>query len=520
MSPTAELRAQIASLSLDIALQQRNLDEMHARLAQLQKELNAVPYPVLTLPTELSTEIFIRCLPPYEDDDYVGNVLDGKCAPLVLTWVCKRWRDIVLSTPALWRTFSIWHGYDKPTSSEILEISRLWLGRAGRRQLSLSITSAYSRYIPEGFPSIWKMVEEAARCLRYLRIQFSSWEHFPDLDIYRPDFPELEQLSLILDPEYSHERSPLASLRAIGTFLHCPLLNRLFLGGGVPASFLLLPYHQITHLEADDLSAELCVESLRLLPNLTSCILRWDLLKPDDDDDDDEPEHLVHANLLSLSITTISTREEPDEPDTLLLLQSLTLPSLNTLKISFSYGFTGTASVLGSFLARSSPPLQQLSVVPFGYMDDQTSVHLALSPNLRVLPLTTLHIANPSKDFLSSFFSLLAHNGRLLPQLQRVEFTDCDPHSVWTIVEQSTQSVRARNELKGCASIHSLRLVFHHPSLLFSDVVRWIRRDSFTKEVFSFIQQLKERGTDIYIGTKTESMVEEGGASDAANVCA
>ncbi|KAJ7068694.1 hypothetical protein C8F01DRAFT_1018234 [Mycena amicta] len=503
MSPTIELRAQIASLSFDIALQQQNLDEMHARLAQLQIELNAVPYPILTLPTEISTEIFIRCLPDLEDDDYMGNVLDGKWAPLVLTWVCKRWRDIVLSTPALWRTFSIWHGHDKPTSSEILEISRLWLGRAGRRQLSLSITSAHSHYMPEGFESIWQMVEEAACGLCSLEFAFGSWKHLPDLNIYRPNFPELK--NLIIDVEDYGGSWQLSSQSAIGTFLDCPLLNRLLLRGITPSS-VLLPYHQITQLEAHYWSAELCVESLRLLPNLTSCILQWDLAP-----DGDEPEHLVHANLLCLSITTIyigGEDPEPDEPDALLLLKFLTLPSLNNLKISFHYGFTGTASVLDSFLARSSPPLQKLSVVPFKFRGKRTSVHLALSRNFRVLPLTTLHVANPSKDFLTSFFSLLAHNGRFLPQLQCAELTDCDPDSVWTIVERSTKGVRARNKLEGCAWIHSLRVVFHHPSELFSDVVHWIRRDSYTKELFSLIQQLKEQGTEVYIGTQIGSMVE------------
>ncbi|KAJ7068711.1 hypothetical protein C8F01DRAFT_1247203 [Mycena amicta] len=507
MSPTAELRAQIASLSLDITLQQRNLDEMHARLAQLQKELNAVPYPILTLPTEVSTEIFIRCLPDLEDDAYVGsNVLDRKCAPLVLTWVCKRWRDIVLLTPALWRTFSIWHYYDEPPSSEILEISRLWLDRAGRRELSLSVGSGDFDYIPEGFERIWQMVEEAASGLSSLKIHFCCWEHLPDLNMYKPIFPQLKNLSLILDLEDYEGRDELSSQSAIGTFLDCPLLNRLCLHR-IPPSFVLFPYHQITdfRVDYDEMSTEDCIEILRRLPNLTSCTFWGHLLVAEDD----QPEHLVHANLLCLSITTISTADESDEPNT--LLQFLTLPSLNNLKISFESSFTGTASILDSFLTRSLPPLQKLSIIPYETMvtDTRTNVpsRLALSSNLGVLPLTTLHIANPSKDFLTSFFSSF-ESTRFLPQLQRVEFTECDPTYLWVTVEWSTKYVRARNELKGCASIRSLRIVFPHPR--FFDVEHWIRRDSSAKELFSLIQQLKEQGTKVYIGTGSKSMVEDG----------
>ncbi|KAJ6630351.1 hypothetical protein B0H10DRAFT_1649973, partial [Mycena sp. CBHHK59/15] len=55
-------------------------------------------YPILTLPLEITSEIFSHCLPP--------NILmvepSTSAAPLLLTEICRTWRTIALSTPGLW----------------------------------------------------------------------------------------------------------------------------------------------------------------------------------------------------------------------------------------------------------------------------------------------------------------------------------------------------------------------------------------------------------------------------------
>ncbi|KAJ7667265.1 hypothetical protein B0H17DRAFT_836591, partial [Mycena rosella] len=54
-------------------------------------------YPVLTLPPEIVSQIFVNCLPIH------GRVRPSPTtAPLTLTQICHHWREIALSTSALW----------------------------------------------------------------------------------------------------------------------------------------------------------------------------------------------------------------------------------------------------------------------------------------------------------------------------------------------------------------------------------------------------------------------------------
>ncbi|KAJ7751712.1 hypothetical protein B0H16DRAFT_1211046, partial [Mycena metata] len=52
-------------------------------------------YPILTLPVEVTTEIFVHCLPE-------NPILSGKLAPLLLGRICRKWRDIAYGHPRLW----------------------------------------------------------------------------------------------------------------------------------------------------------------------------------------------------------------------------------------------------------------------------------------------------------------------------------------------------------------------------------------------------------------------------------
>ncbi|KAJ7639573.1 hypothetical protein FB45DRAFT_705224, partial [Roridomyces roridus] len=53
--------------------------------------------PVLSLPKEITTDIFLRCLP-----DTVGTHPNDRRFPLLPLYVCRAWRDVALSTPTLW----------------------------------------------------------------------------------------------------------------------------------------------------------------------------------------------------------------------------------------------------------------------------------------------------------------------------------------------------------------------------------------------------------------------------------
>ncbi|KAJ6533032.1 hypothetical protein B0H19DRAFT_876733, partial [Mycena capillaripes] len=96
-----------------------------AERERLQAESDAIVYPVLSLPPEVTTEIFLRCV-PCEPNPRPSPTQ----APLLLAQICRQWRQIALHTPALWRCLLF--GDEMP-----VEFLHIWLSRSGNHPLSL-----------------------------------------------------------------------------------------------------------------------------------------------------------------------------------------------------------------------------------------------------------------------------------------------------------------------------------------------------------------------------------------------
>ncbi|KAJ7103813.1 hypothetical protein C8R44DRAFT_530495, partial [Mycena epipterygia] len=64
--------------------------------ASLQDSIQRIIYPILTLPAELTSEIFLHCLPaePVRPS--------AKIAPMLLGAICREWRFIAHADPRLW----------------------------------------------------------------------------------------------------------------------------------------------------------------------------------------------------------------------------------------------------------------------------------------------------------------------------------------------------------------------------------------------------------------------------------
>ncbi|KAJ7280873.1 hypothetical protein C8J57DRAFT_1174466 [Mycena rebaudengoi] len=61
----------------------------------LQTHVDEYKYPILTLPTEITSEIFVHFLPPYPQ----CPPATGLSSPELLCQICQVWREIALSTP-------------------------------------------------------------------------------------------------------------------------------------------------------------------------------------------------------------------------------------------------------------------------------------------------------------------------------------------------------------------------------------------------------------------------------------
>lgn len=94
------------------------------------------PAPALDcLPTELLSDIFEWCLP---DDANRRDAPLHLLAPWTLTWVCRQWRIVCLSTPKLWTRIKLGHYGSEPAGDE--QILDLWLSRSSILPLYISLT--------------------------------------------------------------------------------------------------------------------------------------------------------------------------------------------------------------------------------------------------------------------------------------------------------------------------------------------------------------------------------------------
>ncbi|KAJ7607666.1 hypothetical protein FB45DRAFT_763973 [Roridomyces roridus] len=189
----AEINAQIQLLQTELTVHQEKLAEY--------------AYPVLSLPNEIVSDFFVQCLPTYPD----CPPLRGPSSPTSLTHICRKWRDIALATPQLWRSILLQAVGNDATL-------RARLARSGSCPLSIKMQSDQhdSPLHPDIFAAIlphhkrWEYVDltleddEVALLEGIMPLLCELILHVPagfDLDSTRPsanarDFPRLRTLSL------------------------------------------------------------------------------------------------------------------------------------------------------------------------------------------------------------------------------------------------------------------------------------------------------------------------------------
>ncbi|KAJ7259389.1 hypothetical protein C8J57DRAFT_1019314, partial [Mycena rebaudengoi] len=93
----SELDARILALEDSLAAARREREGLNSRLGDYK-------YPILTLPVEITSEIFIAFLPLYAKcPDPMIRLL----SPTLLGQVCRNWREIAFDTPRLWRAIEL-----------------------------------------------------------------------------------------------------------------------------------------------------------------------------------------------------------------------------------------------------------------------------------------------------------------------------------------------------------------------------------------------------------------------------
>ncbi|KAJ6455480.1 hypothetical protein C8R45DRAFT_594055 [Mycena sanguinolenta] len=242
--PSPALTAsEIRSRLLEIDKQEERL---RVERKYLREILDVVVYPVLTLPPEITSEIFIHCAGAYP-----------RRSLLLVTSVCRAWRAIALTTPVLWsevyggRIASYYRG------GNLASLLQCWLPRAGSRPLTLkgielnesSHEDILSSIAP--YSSQWRSLDFTAGFRPIV---------FPDGAICQP-------LPLLKSLELQVHQWPIGGPTCITAFAAAPELREIKLVR-ISLSQISLPWTQIIRLTLSYQSLEQIFEILRQTPNV------------------------------------------------------------------------------------------------------------------------------------------------------------------------------------------------------------------------------------------------------------
>ncbi|KAJ7186501.1 hypothetical protein C8R46DRAFT_1184491 [Mycena filopes] len=120
-------RDRVAQIDADIL-------RLQAERVPLKSQLDTFIYPVLTLPNEIVSECFVHVLPPYP----LRPPTSGPLSPTSLAQICRKWRDIALSTPELWSSMSVTLESKKVDNQKTF--LETWLSRSRAHPISVSLT--------------------------------------------------------------------------------------------------------------------------------------------------------------------------------------------------------------------------------------------------------------------------------------------------------------------------------------------------------------------------------------------
>ncbi|KDQ65106.1 hypothetical protein JAAARDRAFT_28770 [Jaapia argillacea MUCL 33604] len=382
-----------------LAPARKERDDLRERVQDAHQAIRA---PILRLPVEVISEIFIACLP-----DRPAWYPHKKDTIHVVTHVCRRWRQIALSTPSLWCHFVIVR--PSKVQGRIFQSKYLqtMLSRSGN--LPLSFSTVFDQH-------------EAASDLLLPTIE--RWQH---VRLYGPvqyargilnntpgEFPTLETLVIAplrrVVPSRLQPTTPFHIIRA-------PCLRTVLVGQFADHSQLILPWSQLTRLTLRCLiPLSEYPAFLRKCPNLVDCELGIPFRTLPDLPFRPTPVVLQHLQ------TLVVWFERPFQP----LLDSLVLPALRELSFETPdiYGHPPISSP-STLLSRSRCFLQKLSFLSCTTSQDEFLECLALSPALSELSLrgSDLSFAQP---FLDSF-NHDTPTSAMVPQLASLSITGASP---------------------------------------------------------------------------------------------
>ncbi|RDB26988.1 hypothetical protein Hypma_005139 [Hypsizygus marmoreus] len=259
--------------------------------------------PIHRLPVELTTQIFLYCL-PLETKDRRPS---GKLAPLLLLHVCSEWRTIALSISRLWDTFSIVvESHEKVNVKGYGQAAEYWFAQAGDyASLTLKIDACDPPRNEHEIANdlLKEVVVPHAQRLRRLGLWFQHYcdvpvlwqrEGIPDID---GSFEQLEHLSLSFD-DYPDEVYTVTAFENAPRLRTVEIRNATLLG----SLEISLPWSQLTSLNISCIHVSLWITMLPQCTNLEQGTFTFLEVDPEDPDSLPPASCVTMPNLVDLTV--------------------------------------------------------------------------------------------------------------------------------------------------------------------------------------------------------------------------
>ncbi|KAJ6515491.1 hypothetical protein C8R45DRAFT_888353 [Mycena sanguinolenta] len=453
-----QLRRRLAELDAQISDQKRVLDQLLRTRSDVERELHATAtYPVLTLPVEVTAEIFLHCLGVLDPPSIPQS---SGSAPIVLSRVCRAWRDIAFSTPILWSQLRVQFERISPSKKEPTEgIVDGWLSRAKYHPLSLDFS--YRDVSPE---RLRDMIRRWSHRVERLRLDIYSGCDIHLLELDSAAFPLLQGATLRCPqaPNLNPQRSAIL----FGDAVHFHDLKLPFNLHGFT-----LPWPQLTKFHG-------ALPDLRLFtlaPNLAQVTCTFYPAE-------DHYMMITHRTLRSLTI---------GDDDTSPLLKYLTLPALQCLDISNIETYDrGDLELVMSFLRRSSPPLASVSFS--GYQIAYWAQCIPLVADT----LKTLELIGPY-DQDGDCLNILGTSVLATSNIQSLSFRTLDPSDDLLDLGALVRFLYARSD-----KIRTFRAVWAAEPFLDRMVSAGPPGTSYFDTISDHLWRLGQTGMEIYFQTE------------------
>ncbi|ESK91759.1 hypothetical protein Moror_10588 [Moniliophthora roreri MCA 2997] len=377
----------------DVKTQQAEINRLKAAITTLENKqkglvksmerYRSLLAPVHRMPPEILSNIFQY----FCEESEIPH--SSPAPPVLLSAICGRWREIVLTTPCLWSTvtirFSKWERDHEALASKV----ELFMERSQLSLLSLELDfSDVEQGIQPFLPAIQNLVEHS---IRWRRVTFRVVPSMISHSVLAPihgRLPRLEHVHLSSASWRVHQadNSPWdAELRLFET---CPALRSFEFEPDLRIRHVLAPYDQITFLKLCDAYSSTAFKFLSSLPNVE----RLELFRIGGESlasSGTFTGHIVSSNLKHLSITAEEQHDVSSalEFTTLPELLSLDIRSVEEEETDESSWYMWDEVPFKSFLTRSSCNITSLSLRCVPISDEQLVNTLLLMPRLSSLCL-------------------------------------------------------------------------------------------------------------------------------------